>query len=217
MNLEKYIEHTILRPDSNFNQIKNVCEDALLHNFAGICIPPYFVKEVKQHFEESPLNIVTVVGFPMGYSSTSSKVEEVKRVIDDGADEIDMVLNLCAVKDAKWAHVKNDIDSVTVATHLKGKKVKLIIEAALLTHEEIKKISEISIDLGVDYIKTSTGINAAGANVEMVKFIKKCIENTNVKIKASGGIKTRDLAIDLVNAGASRLGTSSSLSIIKEI
>lgn len=217
MNLEKYIEHTLLRPDSNFDQIKNICNEAMLYNFAAVCIPPYFVKEVKQHFEEPTFNIVSVVGFPMGYSSTSSKVEEVKRVIDDGADEIDMVLNLCAVKDAKWAHVKNDIDSVTLATHLKGKKIKLIIEAALLTNDEIKRISDISIELGVDYIKTSTGINATGASVDMVKFIKNCLENSNVKIKASGGIKTRDFAIDLLNAGASRLGTSSSISIIKEI
>jgi deoxyribose-phosphate aldolase len=215
MNIEKYIEHTLLKPDSNFSQIKSICEETINNNFAGVCIPPYFVKDVKQYFGDLSLNIVTVVGFPMGYSSTSSMVEEVKRVIDDGADEIDVVINLCAVKDGKWAHVKNDVDAVTLATHLKGKQIKLIIEAALLTPEEIKRISEISIELGVDYIKTSTGINAAGASVEMVKYISSHIESTNVKIKASGGIKSRDFAIELINAGASRLGTSSSLNLIR--
>jgi deoxyribose-phosphate aldolase len=151
----------------------------------------------------------------MGYTAISSKVEEVKRAIDEGADEIDMVANLCAVKDGKWAHVRNDIDSVTRATHLKGKIMKLILETALLSEEEIKKLCEICIDLGVNYVKTSTGINAAGANVESVKLLKQITAGSNISIKASGGIKTKEFAEQLVLAGASRLGTSSSLEIIK--
>jgi deoxyribose-phosphate aldolase len=151
----------------------------------------------------------------MGYTSISSKVEEAKRAIDEGADEIDMVVNICAIKDAKWAHVRNDIDSVTRATHLKGKVMKVIFETGLLTIDEIKKLIEICAELDVNYIKTSTGIISQGATVESVKLMKTYTEGTNIKIKASGGIRTREFAEELVRAGASRLGTSASLEIIK--
>jgi deoxyribose-phosphate aldolase len=215
MQLSNLIEHTLLKPDANLGQIRKLCEEARENSFVAVCIPPFYVPDAKIFLEESPVNIVTVVGFPMGYTAISSKVEEVKRAIDEGADEIDMVTNICAVKDGKWAHVRNDIDSVTRATHLKGKIMKLILETALLSEEEIKKLCEICIDLGVNYVKTSTGINAAGANVEAVKFLKQITAGSNISIKASGGIKTKEFAEQLVLAGASRLGTSSSLEIIK--
>jgi deoxyribose-phosphate aldolase len=215
MQLSNLIEHTLLKPDANLGQIGKLCEEARENSFVAVCIPPFYVPDAKIFLEDSSVNIVTVVGFPMGYTAISSKVEEVKRAIDEGADEIDMVTNICAVKDGKWAHVRNDIDSVTRATHLKGKIMKLILETALLSEEEIKKLCEICIDLGVNYVKTSTGINAAGANVEAVKFLKQITAGSNISIKASGGIKTKEFAEQLVLAGASRLGTSSSLEIIK--
>jgi deoxyribose-phosphate aldolase len=215
MKLSNLIEHTLLKPDASLSQIKKLCEDAITHSFVGVCLPPFYVPDAKLFLGESPVNLITVVGFPMGYTAISSKVEEVKRAIDEGADEIDMVANICAVKDAKWAHVRNDIDSVTRATHLKGKIMKVILETTLLSEYEIKKLCELCIELGVNYVKTSTGING-GASIDTVKLLKQITEGTDVKIKASGGIKTKEFAEQLVLAGASRLGTSASIDIIKQ-
>jgi deoxyribose-phosphate aldolase len=215
MQLSNLIEHTLLKSDSNLDQIKKLCQEAIENNFVGVCIPPFYVPDAKLLLTDSTVNIVSVVGFPMGYTSISSKVEEAKRAIDEGADEIDMVVNICAIKDAKWAHVRNDIDSVTRATHLKGKVMKVIFETGLLTIDEIKKLIEICAELDVNYIKTSTGIISQGATVESVKLMKTYTEGTNIKIKASGGIRTREFAEELVRTGASRLGTSASLEIIK--
>lgn len=217
MNLARLIEHTLLKPDANTEQVKKLCIEAVDNNFFAVCIPPYYVPDAKTFLGDSGVKIVTVVGFPMGYTAISSKVEEVKRAIDEGADEIDMVVNLCAVKDAKWAHVKNDIDSVTRATHLKGKIMKVILETGLLTSDEIIKLCEICVELDVNYVKTSTGISALGATIEAVQLIKSCILGTDVKIKASGGIRTREFAEQLVQNGANRLGTSSSLVIIGKL
>jgi len=215
MILSNLIEHTLLKSDANLSQINKLCEEAIENSFAAVCIPPFYVPDARLLLDESSVNIVTVVGFPMGYTSISSKVEEVKRAIDEGADEIDMVANICAVKDGKWAHVRNDIDSVTRATHLKGKIMKVILETGLLSGDELKKLTELCIELDVNYVKTSTGIIAGGATVEAVSLLKSYTEGTNVKIKASGGIRTKEFASQLVNAGASRLGTSSSLELIK--
>lgn len=217
MELAGLIEHTLLKSDADLNQIKKLCEEAVENNFAGVCIPPFYVPDAKIFVGDSEVNIVTVVGFPMGYTAISSKVEEVKRAIDEGADEIDMVINLCALKDGKWAHVRNDIDSVTRATHLKGKVMKVILETGLLSVDEIRKLCELCVELGVNYVKTSTGFNGGGATLEAVKIMKEAVSGSSVQIKASGGIKTREFAEQLVNAGAGRLGTSSSLAIIGKI
>jgi deoxyribose-phosphate aldolase len=215
MDLAGYIEHTLLRPDADSLRIKNICQEAKLNSFFAVCIPPFFVQDAKKNLEDTNVKVATVVGYPFGYSGISSKVDEVKRAISDGADEIDMVVNLCAVKDAKWSHVRNDIDSVTRATHLQGKVLKAIIEASLLEREQIAKLCEICSELGVNFIKTSSGVNAPGASLEMVQFLKSCTHNTNMRIKASGGINTRDFAEKLIMAGASRIGTSSGLELIK--
>ena len=214
MKLSNLIEHTLLKPDANLIQIKKLCDEAIENNFVGVCLPPFYVPDAKIFLAESTVSLVTVVGFPMGYTAISSKVEEVKRAIDEGADEIDMVTNICALKDGKWAHVRNDIDSVTRATHLKGKIMKVILETALLSDDEIKKLCDLCIELGVNYVKTSTGINA-GATIESVKLLKQITDGTNVKIKASGGIKKKEFAEQLIMAGANRIGTSASLDIIK--
>jgi deoxyribose-phosphate aldolase len=215
MDLAGFIEHTLLKPDTGNFQINKICQEAKSNNFFAVCVPPFFVQEAKKLLDNTNVKVVTVVGYPFGYSGISSKVDEVKRAISEGADEIDMVVNLCAVKDAKWSHVKNDIDSVTRATHLQGKILKTIIEASLLKNEEIVKICEICGESGVNFVKTSTGVIAPGATVEMVEFIKSCIQNTNMKIKASGGIRTREFAEKLIGAGASRIGTSIGLELIK--
>jgi deoxyribose-phosphate aldolase len=212
MNLNNYIEHTILKPDTTTDQIKELCQEAIDYEFAGVCVPPFFVKTAANLLDKHAIKVVTVVGFPMGYDSIPSKVEATKRAIDDGTDEVDMVINIAAVKDANWSHVSNDIDSVTTAVHLKGKIIKVILETALLSIAEIKKLCEICTKVGVDYVKTSTGVNAGGATIEMVQYLKENVEG--IKIKASGGIRTKEFATQLIEAGATRLGTSSGIKIV---
>lgn len=213
MELAKYIEHTLLKPNAVSSEIDQLCQDAINHQFKAVCVPPVFVKRAAKLLEDNPAKVVSVVGFPMGYSAIAAKVEEVKRAIGEGAQEIDAVINIAAAKDGQWSHVYNDIDSVTRATHLKGKVLKIIIEAGLLTPSELSKVCDICVGMGVDYIKTSTGFHGTGTTVSMVQNLRSMLPK-HIKIKASGGIKTTELAQQLVNAGANSIGTSSGLTII---
>lgn len=213
MELAKYIEHTLLKPACNSQVITQLCDEAKQYGFAGVCIPPFFVRHATSQLEGSGVRVATVIGFPMGYSTIPAKVEEVKRAVDEGVDELDMVANICAIKDNKWAYVQNDLDAVIRAAHLHGKTLKVIIEAGLLTNDEIKKICDVAMEVGADYIKTSTGFNTDPTTPDMIRRIKGYI-NPATKIKASGGIRTREQAEQLIQAGAHRIGTSSSLQII---
>lgn len=215
MKLSNFIELTLLRPDTTSEQVKQLCQIAVDNQFKAVCIPPFFVPTANKFLDESPIRIATTVGFPMGYSTIPAKVEETKRAIDDGVHELDMVANICAIKDGAWSHVHNDIDSVVRAAHLRGKTFKVILETGLLTTDEIKKMCELCTNLGVDIVQTSTGFNAPGASIEMVEFLKQNI-GSNVKIKASGGIQTSKFAEQLITAGASRIGTAVGLKIINE-
>lgn len=215
MKLSNFIELTLLRPDTTSEQVKQLCQTAVDHQFKAVCIPPFFVPTANKFLDESPIRIATVVGFPMGYSTIPAKVEETKRAIDDGVHELDMVANLCAIKDGAWGHVHNDIDSVVRAAHLRGKTFKVILETGLLTTDEIKRMCELCTNLGVDIVQTSTGFNAPGASIEIVEFLKQNI-GANVKIKASGSIQTYKLAEQLVLAGATRIGTATGLNILNE-
>lgn len=212
MSLARKIDHTILNADCTPEDIVKLCHEALEHGFAAVCVPPYYIKQAANILEDSMVSVATVVGFPMGYSNTPAKVEEIKRAIDEGVDELDVVINVAAVKDANWNFVKNDIDSTTRAAHLKGKTVKIILETGLLTREEIAKLCEICSDVGVNYVKNSTGFNG-GATVEIISNLRELLHE-DVKIKASGGIRTAEDATKLVEAGADRLGSSSSVLII---
>ncbi len=214
MKLNSYIEHTLLKPDTTTAQIKELCAEAVQYDFAGVCVPPYFVRTAAAALENKAVKVVTVVGFPMGYSAIPTKVEEAKRAFDDGADEIDMVVNVAAVKDGAWAHVRNDIDSVTTAARLKGKVIKVIFETGLLKTGEIVKLCNICKDVGVDFVKTSTGVNAGGATVDIVEFLKQ--NAGGLKIKASGGVRDASTAIAMIEAGAVRVGTSSGIKIVTE-
>ena len=216
MNLASYIDHTVLRPDCTIDDIKKVCSEALQYKFAAVCIPPFFVKNAAQILGESPVKVATVVGFPMGYSTTPAKVEEIKKGIDDGLDEIDAVVNIAAVKNGNWNYVKNDIYSVTMAGQLKGKCVKIILETGLLTEEEIKKLCEICSEIGPDFVKTSTGFNGEGATVDVVALLRSNLPE-EIKIKASGGIRSKEDAIRLIEAGAKRLGSSSGVMIVNDL
>ena len=208
------IDHTILKPNCTFTDIKKLCDEAKTYGFASVCVPPYYVKEASKQLEDTLTKVATVIGYPMGYSTTPAKVEEVKRAIGEGADELDAVVNICAIKENNWSYVRNDIDSMTRAAHLKGKVVKIILEIGLLTKSEIEQVCEICNEVEANYIKTSTGYNGTSVTLEEVKHLKSII-NPKVKIKASGGIKTQKQATDLLKAGANRLGASASLEIIK--
>lgn len=208
------IDHTNLKPDITLEEVKQLCDEAVKHGFAAICIPPIFTAEAVQVLEGKPVSVATVIGFPMGYNATSAKVEEIKNTVDKEVDELDVVINIAAVKNKKWAYVRNDIQSVTTAAHLNNKVVKIIIETGLLSKEEIGKVCELCTEAEVDYVKTSTGFNSRGATVQDVELLRKLLPDT-IKIKASGGIREREFAEELIRAGADRLGSSSGINLIQ--
>jgi len=215
MQLADKIDHTLLKPDCTLKDIEGVCGEAVSHHFHSVCIPPFFVKEAAQLLEETGVKVATVVGFPMGYATTPAKVEEIKRAIDDGADEIDAVVNICAVKSGNWNYVRNDIDSMTRIAHLRGKIIKVILETGIMTEEELENLCRICTDTEVDFVKTSTGILAAGATAEVVARLRAQLP-ASIRIKASGGIRSNQDAVRLLEAGADRLGTSASVQIIQD-
>ncbi len=214
MEIAHLIDHTTLKPNCTLSDVKQLCEEAMMHSFAAVCVPPYFVRDAVRFLDDSRVKVATVVGFPYGYSNTPAKVEEVKRAIDEGCDEVDVVINLCAVFQKNWAYLKNDINSVTTAAHLRGKVIKLIFETGMLDDEQLTKLCNICNEIGVDFVKTSTGVNAGGATLKAVRFLRKHLDSS-IKIKASGGIKSHDKAISLIDAGANRLGCSKSLKVIE--
>ncbi len=210
MNLASYVDLTLLKPDCTPDDIRQLCESARKHQFASVCIPPFYVKQAAELLADVPIKVATVIGFPMGYSATPAKVEEIKRSLDDGADEVDAVINICAVKSGNWNYVRNDMDSMITAVHLKGKAIKIIIETGLLTQEEMQKLCELALEIMPNFIKTSTGFNSEGATIPVVQFLKHHLQG-KVRIKASGGIRTAEDAARLIEAGATRIGSSSIL------
>ena len=214
MSLASYIDHTLLQPDCKRADIIQLCKEAIAHQFYAVCIPPYFVKVAVGELKNSQVKVATVIGFPLGYSTTAAKVEEIKKALIDGVDELDVVINLAAVKSSDWAHVENDIDSATRMVHMKGKVIKLIIEASLLTNEELLKLCEICTRVGVNFVKTSTGY-FGGATPVLVKTLRENLPSS-IKIKASGGIRSKLDATALIEAGADRLGSSAGIKIVTE-
>lgn len=214
-NLAPYFDHTILKPDTTPAQVDLLCQEAKEHGFASVCIPPFFVKKAVQLLKDSRVHTSTVIGFPMGYATTAAKVEEIKRAIDEGAQEVDVVINICAVKAGQWNYVRNDIERMIAATHLKGKVIKVILETTLLEDKEIQSLADICNDLLPDFVKTSTGFNGAGATPEIIGLLRKAL-NKKIRVKASGGIRDRATAEALISAGADRLGSSSSVLILQE-
>lgn len=212
--LPDHIDHTILKIDTKNSDVKKLCNEAEANNFYAVCVPPYFVRNASILLKNNDVKIATVIGFPLGYSATPSKAAEIQKAIDDGADELDVVINVSAVKSGDWNYVQNDIKTVALATQMKGKVIKVILETGLLNKKEIKKLCEICTEVGVDYVKTSTGFNGEGATVEVVEFLRANLPKS-IKIKASGGIRSAKKAKKMIEAGADRLGTSSSLKIMK--
>jgi len=210
--LNSYIEHTNLKPDATHQDIIRLCEEAVEHKFYGVCVSPYHVQLAKKTIKKAPVKIITVVGFPFGYNTVASKVEETKKAIIGGADEVDVVMNIAAFKSGDDATVLNDLQAVIMACHLQNKLAKVIIETALLTKAEIEKACRLCVDSEADFVKTSTGFASSGAKVEDIELMRKILP-AKVKIKAAGGIKDHETAVAMVNAGAARLGTSASIAI----
>lgn len=212
MNLASYLEYTDLRPTITGNDIDKLVRDAIEFGFFGVCIPPFWVKRAKREINSQDLKIITVAGFPMGYTMTESRLDEIARGIESGADEIDLVMNISAFKSgSEWTKV--DLAKASKLTHESGKILKVIIETSLLSQDEMVQASKMAVDAGADFIKTSTGFNGTGARVEHVSLIRKSIPQ-EVGIKASGGIRTRAQVLSLIEAGASRIGTSTAISIV---
>ncbi len=211
-NLTKYIDHTILKPEATNEDIKKICEEAKEYGFKAVCINPVYVKYASEILKDTGVLIATVVGFPLGNNLTKVKELETKLAVEDGADEIDMVINIPAIKNKEFDLVKRDIQGVVKAS--KGKEVKVIIETCLLTKEEIIKASEIIVEAGADFVKTSTGFSTSGAEEEDIKLIKSVVKD-KAKIKASGGIRNKEKAIKMIEAGADRIGASSSIKIVE--
>lgn len=215
MNIASYIDHTILKPTTSIAEVEQLCREAAAYGFAAVCVPPPFVKRVKTMLDPTDIKVATVIGFPFGYSATEAKIAETVLAIVDGADELDMVVNLVALRGGDWAFLSKEVGLVTEIVHNKGKIIKLIVESGILSREELVQCCHVFGPLGIDFMKTSTGYAEKGASVEAVQLMRRYLPSS-VKIKASGGIKTYAFAKDLVAAGADRLGCSASVQIVKE-
>ena len=213
MDIASYIDHTGLSPTLHKEAVRIMCDEALEHGFASVCIPPYFVKNAMKYLDGRRMKISTVVGFPLGFAATFAKMDEIKKVVDDGASEIDAVINLSALTEHDYVYLKNEIDSLTQITHLHGKQIKIILETALLNGDQLERLCALCTQSGVDFVKTSTGY-AGGATPDVVRQMRSLLP-PEIKIKASGGIKTRQQALALIDAGADRLGTSSAFAILE--
>lgn len=215
MNIAGYIDHTVLKPTTTVAAIEKICSEALHYQFAAVCVPPLFVKKAKELVGNSNVQVATVIGFPFGYSAIEAKVAEVVLAIIDGADELDVVINISAIKNNDWQFLANEINTILPIVKSKGKQIKIIIESGILTDEEIVKCCDLYGAAGVDFMKTSTGYAEKGATVEAVSLMRKHLSDS-IRIKASGGIKTYSFAKQLIDAGATRIGCSSSIAIVKE-
>lgn len=215
MQISKYIDHTLLKPTATVAEIEQLCKEAVEYGFAAVCVPPPFVKKAKEWLTGSDVKVATVIGFPMGYSAVEAKIAEIVLGLIDGADEFDIVINLIALKNNDWVYLANEINHIVPVIKQKGKVIKIIIESGVLTEDEIKKCCELYGAAGIDYLKTSTGYAERGATVEAVKLMRLNLPDA-VQIKASGGIKTLKFAKELINAGASRIGASAGVKIVKE-
>ncbi|KRK47927.1 deoxyribose-phosphate aldolase [Secundilactobacillus kimchicus] len=215
MELAKYIDHTLLKPEATQDQVTQVINEAKQYGFASVCINPYWVRLTAQALAGTGVNTCTVIGFPLGATSTASKVFEAQQAMKDGANELDMVINIGELKAKHDTAVLTDIQALADAIHAAGQHLKVIIETALLTEEEKVRACELSEKAGADFVKTSTGFSTAGATVEDVKLMRATVGD-RLGVKASGGIHTRAEAEAMIAAGASRLGVSASVAIMNE-
>jgi deoxyribose-phosphate aldolase len=210
-----YIDHTLLKPVCNSADINKLCREAIESEFAAVCVPPFIVNQAVQALKGSQVKTATVIGFPMGYSSLDSKISEIKDAIKNGADELDTVINLIALKNGDWSYLETEIRQQVALVHENGKVIKVIVESGVLTRDELVSCCELYGRMGVDFMKTSTGYAEKGASVSDVQLMRSLLP-PQVRIKASGGIRHYAFAMELIDAGADRLGCSASLQILEE-
>lgn len=211
----KYFDHTLLKADATETQVMSICHEAVEYNFASVCVNSCYVRMCVKALQLSGVNVATVVGFPLGAMSTAGKVSETIQALNDGASEIDTVINIGALKDERYSLIENELKQLTEACHSKGAILKVIIETCLLTEDEKIAACRLVSDSGADFIKTSTGFSTGGATIDDIKLMKDNI-SPSVQIKAAGGIRTLQDAESFIAAGANRLGCSASVSIMKE-
>ena len=212
-NFASIIDHTLLKPESTTAMVEEICKEAMDHHFCSVCILPSFVAFAAKLLKDSDVKVCTVIGFPLGSNESAVKAIEAGVAIDQGADEVDMVINIGLIKSAEWARVEDDITAVVTAA--RGKTVKVILETCLLTDEEKIEACKICVKAGADFVKTSTGFSIAGATMEDVKLMSETV-GSDMGVKASGGIRDYETACTMVEAGATRLGTSAGLLIVGE-
>ncbi len=213
-NLNRYVEHTLLKQDALTSDLIKLFAEAKEHKFLGVCINPCYVKLAKDNLKDSDVKIVTVIGFPLGANTTETKIFETINAVRDGADEIDMVINVTKLKEGASEYIIDEIKGIKGACG--GNNLKVIIETDLLTKEEIKYACECAIKGGADFVKTSTGFvkGGAGAKAEDVELMYNTVKDAGLQVKASGGIRDKETAILMIDAGAVRLGTSSGVKIV---
>ena len=211
MELNKYIEHTLLKQDATKEEVTKLLEEAVEHNFLGVCVNPCNVAFAKNFLKDSNVKIVTVIGFPLGQNTTELKILETIDAVKNGADEIDMVLNSGKLKDGDFDYIVDEILKIKFACQ--GRNLKVILETDLLTKEEIKKACELCIQGKADFVKTSTGFSTGGAIASDVALMKKTVGD-RAKVKASGGIRTYEQAMELINAGADRIGAGNGVILL---
>jgi deoxyribose-phosphate aldolase len=214
-DIAKYIDHTLLKPDASQDQIAQLCYEARKHGFAAVCVNPTYVKLCSQLLQGTDVHVCTVVGFPLGATPPEVKSYEAQQAIDDGATEVDMVLNIGALKSKDYALVERDIASVARTCHAGGALLKVIIEAALLTDEEKVIACQLAKTAGADYVKTSTGFGPGGATVEDVALMRRSV-GPELGVKAAGGIGSYETAKEMVSAGATRIGASAGVKILQQ-
>ena len=213
MNYNKMIDHTVLKADTPLETVKRICDEAMEYGFASVCINPCHVAYCADYLKDSDVNVCTVIGFPLGANTSAVKSFETKDAIANGADEIDMVMNIGALKDKNYDLVRDDVKAVVEAAN--GTLVKVILETCLLTEDEIKKACELCVEAKADYVKTSTGFSTRGATIEDVRIMKEAVHG-KAKVKAAGGVRTPEDMVKIVAAGADRIGTSAGCSLVKK-
>lgn len=209
-NLHAHIDYTLLRPGCTRTEIATLCETAIANRYAAVCVPPYYLTLARQHMAGSAVKLCSVVGFPHGMHLTDNKLQEAESLLQEGADELDMVINPCMVRDGLWHELAHEISSFVAICHEGGAMAKIILETGTLDENDIRKLCEICANAKADFAKTSTGYAAKGAEIETVALMRSVLP-PSVKIKASGGIRTAEQAAAFIAAGADRIGTSATL------
>ncbi len=218
IDVARYIDHTNLKPYAMREDIIRLCDEAVQYGFYAVCVNPYRVKLAKDYLRErgAGVKVASVIGFPLGATPTEVKVFEARKALEDGADELDMVINIGALKDGDHEYVKREIAEVVKVAHERNAKVKVIIETCYLTEEEKVKVCELAKEAGADFVKTSTGFGSGGATVEDVRLMRKTV-GPGMGVKAAGGIRTYEQAVAMIEAGATRIGASRGVEIVQGV